>query len=73
MSQSYDKRYKEAIECYDDTIQIDPKYEEGWYYKAKAFDALGNHEEAITFYHKALEINPKREENIRLIRRNCFR
>ncbi len=37
LSLSYLKRYQEAIKCYDNAIELDPKNVDAWYRKGYAF------------------------------------
>jgi len=52
-------RYKEAIECYDRALEIDPQFNKTWNNKGIALDDLGRYEEAIECYDRALEIDPQ--------------
>jgi tetratricopeptide (TPR) repeat protein len=51
--------FKQAIECYDKALEIDPKNADAWNNKGGALGSLGKHEEAIEYYDKALKIDPK--------------
>jgi tetratricopeptide (TPR) repeat protein len=54
----YDRRrYKEAIECYDKAIQINPNLFEAWKKKGDAFCGLEKYDEGINCYDKALKIS----------------
>ena len=55
------ERYKEAIECCDKALKINPKLEAAWLNKGNALISLGRNEEAIECCDKALEIDPKLE------------
>ena len=50
--------YEESIECYDESIEIDPCYLGFWYNKGLALKKLGRYEDAIKCYDKAIELNP---------------
>ncbi|MBA7597449.1 Cell division coordinator CpoB [subsurface metagenome] len=52
------KRYREAIECYDKALEINPDYDAAWYDKGLVLFRLKRYREAIECYDKALEINP---------------
>ncbi|RNJ77249.1 MAG: tetratricopeptide repeat protein [Nitrosopumilus sp. H13] len=52
------KRYKEAIKCYDKAIEIDPSDSMVFYRKGDALVKMGKHEEAVMCYDKAIEIDP---------------
>lgn len=52
------RRYSEAIECYDKAIQITPNSARAWYYKGWAFLKHGKYLDAIPCYDKAIRINP---------------
>jgi tetratricopeptide (TPR) repeat protein len=46
-------KYKEAIDCYDKALAIDPNYALAWGNKALSLDKLGRHDEAKECYDKA--------------------
>ena len=52
-------KYKEAIECYDKALKIDPTDADALYNKGLALYKRGKYNEAIECYDKALEIDPK--------------
>lgn len=52
-------RPQEAITCYDEVLEINPKVAEAWYNKGNALYNLGRLQEAISCYDKAIGINPK--------------
>ena len=63
----YLSKYNEAITCFDQAIQINPKHENSWYYKGrfneliwlgKSLSKLERFEEAIKCYEESLKINP---------------
>ena len=49
----------EAIECYDNALEIDDKYVHAWYGKGLALNHLGKRREAIQYYDRALELDEK--------------
>ena len=51
--------YKEAIQCYDRALKIDPKGAGVWNNKGVAFKNLGHYDEAVQCYDRALKIDPK--------------
>lgn len=57
MALSSTRRYKEAIECYDKAIEIDPDDEWAWHNKGLALSDLGIYDEAIQCYNKAIDID----------------
>jgi len=59
-------RYKEAIECYDKALEIDPGYVKAWNNKGNALRALGRYKEAIECYDKSLTI--KNDPEVRRIK-----
>ena len=48
---------REAIECYDKALEINPKLSDAWNNKGVALKALGRYEEATGCYDAALKIN----------------
>ena len=53
-----EKRYEEAIDCYNQSIKINPNYIESWVNKGVALRKLLKYNDAIECLEKALEINP---------------
>ncbi len=54
----HQRRYSEAIECYDKAIQIAPNSARAWYYKGWAFLKQGKYLDAIPYYDKAIQRDP---------------
>jgi tetratricopeptide (TPR) repeat protein len=54
----YNKEYKEAIECYDKALEIDPNNTNASVSKGVALHNLGKYDKSIECYDKALEIDP---------------
>lgn len=54
-----EERYEDAIYCYDQVIEFDPKNAVVWNNKGLSFDKLGRRDESIQCYKKALKINPQ--------------
>src|SRR3989339_803850 len=52
-------KYKEAIECFDKAIEIDPQNEGAWYNKGFALANLKKYKEAIICLEKEIEIRPQ--------------
>jgi tetratricopeptide (TPR) repeat protein len=50
-------KYKEAIECYDKALEIDPNYMDALSGKGSAFNKLGRYDEAIKSYDRVIEID----------------
>ena len=53
------KKYDEAIKCYDKAIELDPKYAYPWNGKGNVFCGQKKYEGAIKCYDKAIELDPK--------------
>lgn len=53
--------YDGAIEDYDMSIKLNPKYAKAYYGRSKSKQALGQHEAAEADYAKAKELDPKME------------
>ena len=51
-------KWREALKCYDEVIEIDPLNKRAWYNKGYAFKGLEKWHEAIECYDKALELDP---------------
>jgi tetratricopeptide (TPR) repeat protein len=49
-------KYKEAIECYDNSLEIDPKYVDAWYNRACSKVRKGDIDDGLTDLKKAVEI-----------------
>src|SRR5450830_1227784 len=52
-------RYEEAILCYDQALELDPRHVNAWSNKGNSLQNLGRYEEAIHCYDKALELDPR--------------
>jgi tetratricopeptide (TPR) repeat protein len=50
--------YQEALESFDEAIQIDPEYVELWVWRGVALASLKRYEEALTNFDKAIELKP---------------
>ena len=55
---SKEKKYAEAIACYDKVIELDPRSKAAWFNKALVSSHLDKHEEALTCYEEAIRIDP---------------
>ncbi|MDJ0581445.1 tetratricopeptide repeat-containing serine protease family protein [Crocosphaera sp.] len=52
------KQYTEAINSYDQALEIDPNDKDAWHGRGVALNELKRYEEAIKPYDKAIEIDP---------------
>ena len=52
-------RWKEALDFFTKSIEIDPQYAKAYGYRGVAYDILGNTKQAIKDYDKAIELNPQ--------------
>jgi tetratricopeptide (TPR) repeat protein len=52
---------KEALECYDHSIDINPKNSFPWIYKGNSFLKLKQYDNALLCYDKAIEIAPRND------------
>jgi len=55
-------RYTEALECYDEVLEINPQFALAWLNKGWALGALGRYTEALECYDEAIEIDPNYSE-----------
>ena len=55
-------RYAEAIEAYEQAIELDPRYAKAWNNKGISLTYLDRNDAAIQAYEKAVEINPRYAE-----------
>lgn len=51
-------KFQDALECADQAIAADPRYEWGYFRKARTLESMGEKMAAYAMYVKALEINP---------------
>ena len=51
-------RHREAIECYDRSLALEPNHAQTWTNRGFCLSALGQREEAIECYNRALDLNP---------------
>ena len=52
------KQHARAITCYDNSLEINPKYAYAWNDKGVSLNRLKRYEEALTCFDKAIEIDP---------------
>lgn len=50
---------REALECCDHAIEINPRYAEGWSLKASVLVSLNQYSDAVDCCDKAIELDPK--------------
>ncbi|MCK5168540.1 MAG: tetratricopeptide repeat protein, partial [Bacteroidales bacterium] len=55
------EEYLHAINCYDESLKINPKIGDALFAKGNALYGLGKYEDAIKSYDNALEINPREQ------------
>ncbi len=55
---AYNKQYKEAIECYEEAIKIDPENAPAYNDKGNVLYNLKQYDKAIVCYDEAIRINP---------------
>ena len=56
------RKYKEAIECYSEAIELNPQYVVAYNNRGVVKSSLGEIEEAIKNFNKAIELNPQYAE-----------
>jgi len=52
-------KYREALDCYDQALKINPKYAEALVNKSDALLRLDRHQEALRYAEEALQMNPQ--------------
>ncbi|KKN41715.1 hypothetical protein LCGC14_0720330 [marine sediment metagenome] len=52
------ENYKEALNCYNKALEIEPNFGAAWYRKGMVIGVLGDFQEAIKCHEKALSIEP---------------
>jgi len=57
-----EKNYTKAITIYSNAIQVNPNYDDGYYWLGNAKFALAKYKEAILEYNKSIELNPNNEQ-----------
>jgi len=50
--------FKEALECYNESLESNPNSLETWFLRAGVLAELGRYQEAVSSYDKAIEIDP---------------
>jgi len=56
------ENYTRAIELYSEAAQVNPNYDEAYYWRASANYAAKKYKNAIPDYDKAIELNPNNDE-----------
>lgn len=54
-------RFREAIDCYERALAIDPDFSVAWSAKGVALHNLGRYDEALECYDRALALDPRNE------------
>jgi tetratricopeptide (TPR) repeat protein len=52
-------QYKEAIQCFTKTLQLNPEYENAYYNRALCYDKEKQYDQAIFDYTKVIELRPE--------------
>ena len=52
------EKFNEALESYDEALEIKPEYQDAWVNRGSALSNLGKYEEALKSYDEALKIKP---------------
>jgi len=53
-----EKKFEEALRCFDKAIEINPNFADVWLTKGSILGILGRYEEALQCFDRALEIDP---------------
>jgi len=59
-------RYKEAIECFDRALKINPMTKRAWNNKGLVLEKMGRYDEALLCYENALKIDPDYHRNSKI-------
>lgn len=51
------REYKEAIECFNRSLELDPKNAAAWHNKAVSLTKRRKHLEAVKYYDKSVELD----------------
>lgn len=51
-------RYREALDCFEHGLEMDPKFQNLWCNKGRALRAMGRHQEALVCYEQAIPLDP---------------
>ena len=69
------RRYKEAAEMYDNSIELDPNNFDAWNYKGYCLAEIGRYREAIEAFDRAVNVNDNQtrtlKESLVAYNRNC--
>jgi tetratricopeptide (TPR) repeat protein len=52
------EQYRDALDAYNNAVELDPYYSIAWNGRGNALTALGYYEEAIRSYNRAIELDP---------------
>jgi len=52
-------KYDEALQAYDNALQLDPRLADAWYDKGVVLNKQGKYDQAIAAYDEAIELNPE--------------
>ena len=55
------KKFEDALNCYEKAIKLDEEFEDAWFNKGVALNALGKLKETLECMEKILTINPNNE------------
>lgn len=55
----FDEEYREAIDLFDEAIELDPEYKEAYLFRGNCYQALREYDRALEEYARAIEIDPE--------------
>lgn len=50
------ERFKEAIKCFDDVIELKPQHADSWFYKGEAYEGCEEFEPAMKCFDEAIRL-----------------
>jgi len=58
-----EKKYREAVACFEKAVQADPSYAAAYEYQGHAYSLLGEYDRAAKAYDRAIALDPEKADN----------